>query len=212
MNHSPSRPSKWLLAAGLCGTFAYAQTPNLPACKVGMHVPIVSPLNYGATILEFDEAKGSYLIKSDSDGLKDWVPANKLRWSCVGSEAKAVSHSFFVGTWTLFLGPTPHHETINSKGYLVVGPGAKVPPLTVRADGTYTWTIDSKTTIRGNWRKMAEGELRSGTKPPAILLLKGEDGKDWQLWRRGVDPGNNRDAIGIERMDLGLSYQGTRLP
>lgn len=191
---------------------AQAQNPSLPECRVGMHVARVSPLNYGATILAFDEAKGTYQVKSDSDGLKDWVTANKLRSSCVGSEAKPISEAFFVGTWTLFVGPTAHHEVIDSKRYTVVGPGAKAPPLTIRADGAFVWVIDSKTTIRGNWRMMAEKELRSGTKAPAILLLKGEDGKDWEVWRSGVNQGNNRDAISVERMDLGLSYQGTRLP
>lgn len=201
-----------LSAMGLLAMVAGAQSPTLPVCRAGMHVPVVSPLNYGATILSFDEAKGSYEVKSDSDGLKDWVPARNLRYSCVGSTAKPISEAFFVGTWSLFVGPTAHHEVIDSKGYLVVGPGASVPPLTIRADGTYVWAIDSKTIVRGNWRKMANDELRAGTKAPAILLQRGEAGKDWQLSRSGVNPGNNRDAIQIERMDLGLSYQGTRLP
>jgi hypothetical protein len=41
------------------------------------------------------------------------------------------------------------------------------------------------------------------------LSSKGEGGKDWEVRRSAVNPGNNRDAIQIERMDLGLSYQGT---
>ena len=192
--------------------FAHAQNPSLPMCKVGMHVPLVSPLNYAATILAFDEAKGTYQVKSDSDGLKDWVPARNLRYSCVGGESKAIPATFFAGNWTLFVGPTAHHEVIDSQGYLVVGRGARVPPLTITADGTYVWVIDSATTIRGSWREMAVHELKSATKAPAILLQKGEAGKDWEVWRNGVNPSNNRDAIGIERMDLGLSYQGTRMP
>ena len=94
----------------------------------------------------------------------------------------------------------------------MVGPGAHVPPLLINADGTYVWTIDSRTIIKGQWRRMADSELRSGTKAPAILLLNAESGKNWEVWRTGVNPGNNRDAIAIERMDLGLSYKGTRLP
>jgi hypothetical protein len=50
---------------------------------------------------------------------------------------------------------------------------------------------------------MVEGELRSGTKLPAILLLNAEGGKNWEVWRTGVNQGDNRDAIGVERMDLG---------
>ena len=197
----------YFLAAAMFG-----QSSNLPPCRVGMHVPIVSPLNYAATILAIDEANGSYQVKSDRDGLTDWVPARNLRYSCTGAEAKPVSDSFFTGTWTMFLGPTAHNEVIDSKGYVVVGPGARVPPLVIRADGSYTWTLDSKTIVNGKWRTMAANELRSGTKAPAILLLNAEGGKNWQVWRTGVNKGNNRDAIGLERMDLGLSYQGTRLP
>jgi hypothetical protein len=177
-----------------------------------MHVARVGPLNYGAKILAFDAARGSYQVKSDSDGLVDWVPAYKLRSSCKGDEPAAVTQSYFIGRWSLFAGPTAHHEVIDSKGYLVVGPGAHVPPLQINADGSYVWTIDSKTTVRGKWRAMASSELRSGTRPPAILLVNAEGGKNWEVWKTGVNQGNNRDAIGVERMDLGLSYQGSRLP
>lgn len=188
------------------------EPPALPPCRVGMHVPIVSPLNYAATILAFDAVKGSYQVKSDADGLVDWVPARNLRYSCVGAEAAVVTQSYFIGRWSLFLGPTAHHEIIDSKGYLVVGSGAHVPPLQINADGSYVWVIDSRTTIRGKWRAMLQDELRSGTRLPAVLLVNGEGGKNWEVWRTGVNAGNNRDAIAVERMDLGESYQGTRLP
>ncbi|MEP6574063.1 MAG: hypothetical protein ABJD11_15280 [Gemmatimonadota bacterium] len=177
-----------------------------------MHVAIVSPLNYSANIMAYDAGKGSYQVKSDADGLTDWVPARNLRYSCTGAEAAPVTLGYFVGKWSLFLGPTAHHEVIDEKGYLVVGPGAHVPPLQINADGTYTWIIDRQTTIRGRWRPVAEKEMRSGTRAPAILLLNAEGGKNWEVWRTGVNQGNNRDAIGVERMDLGESYQGTRLP
>jgi hypothetical protein len=162
--------------------------------------------------MAYDAAKGSYQVKSDDDGLTDWVPARNLRYSCTGAPAAPVTQAYFIGKWSLFLGPTAHHEVIDSKGYLVVGSGAHVPPLQINADGSYTWVLDSRTTVRGRWRAMAENELRSGTKSPAILLLNAEGGKNWEVWRTGVNPGDNRDAIGIERMDLGLSYAGTRLP
>ena len=188
-----------------------AQAADLPPCKVGMHVPRVSPLNRSATILAIDAAKGSYQVKGE-DGLIDWVPASKLRSSCTGVDAAAVTTQYFIGNWSLFIGPTAHHEVIDSKGYLVVGPGAHVPPLQINTDGSYVWTLDSKSTIKGRWRVMADKELRSGTQPPAILLTKAEAGRDWQVSRAGVNAGNNRDAISVDRVDLGLSYRGTRLP
>ena len=59
---------------------------------------------------------------------------------------------------------------------------------------------------------MSAAEMRSGTTSPAILLLNAEGGKNWEVSRKGVNASNNRDAIEIDRMDLGLSYMGTRLP
>ena len=195
----------------LAASSASAQNANLPICKVGMHAPIISPLNYGGTILAIDAAKGTYQIKSDGDGLVDWVPARLLRYSCVGAEAAPVTENYFIGRWTLFIGPTAHYENIDSKGYLVVGPGAHAPPLQINADGSYAWVLDSKTIVRGKWRVLAANEMRNGTKGPAVVLMNGEDGKNWQVSRGGVNPSNNRDAINLDRMDLGLSYQGTRL-
>ena len=187
-----------------------AQTAVMPPCTVGMHLPIVSPINRSGTLLAIDAAKGSYQVKGE-DGLVDWVPARSLRYSCVGAEAAPVAPSYFIGKWSLFIGPAAHHEVIDGEGYLIVGSGAQVPPLEIKADGSYVWVIDSKTTVRGNWRSMAESELRYGTKSPAILLLKAEDGANWEIWKTGVNAGNNRDAISIERIDMGLSYAGTRL-
>ncbi len=212
----PWKPCAAIVCASLPASAGVHAAPaaaaNLPTCAVGMHVTRVSPLNYGAVILKFDAAKGTYQVKSDSDGLLDWVPASKLRSSCVGAEAASVTMNYFIGKWSLFVGPTAHHQVIDDKGYLVVGPGAHVPPLQVNADGSYVWVIDSKTTLKGQWRTLADKELRAGTKPPAILLMKAEGGKDWEVWKTGTNAGNNRDAISVERMDLGQSVQGTRLP
>jgi len=199
------------LVATFTGSASAQPATNLPPCRIGFHAPLVSPLNRGAMILDYDAAKGSYKVKSDGDGLIDWVPAYKLRYSCVGADAKPVTESYFIGDWSLFIGPTPNKEIIDSKGYLVVGPGAHVPPLKINGDGSYIWVIDSRTTIRGRWRTLAANELRSGTKAPAILLINGEHGKNWEVWKTGVNQGNNRDAIGVERMDMGLSAIGTRL-
>lgn len=181
--------------------------PTFDWCLL-VHRAVRVELNYGAKILAFDATKGTYQVKSDADGQLDGVPAYKQRYSCKGLEAPSVSSNNFTGKWTLFVGPTPHREVIDDKGYLVAGQGAHVPPLQINADGTYAWTVDRKTTVRGSWRAM----LRAGTKLPAVLLLNSEGGKNWEVWKTVANAGNNRDAIGVERMDLGQSYQGTRLP
>lgn len=183
---------------------------ELPPCRVGMHVPRVSPLNYGAVILAADPVKGTYRVKSDSDGLIDWVESYSLRTSCVGAVAQPIADDFFIGDWQMFVGPTPNNVVIGGKAYIEVGPGGKAPPIVIRKDGGYSWKIDSKTTVIGRWRPMAATELKYGTKGPAILLMKGEDGKDWQMYQHGTHLADNRDQAYVERMDLGLSYMATR--
>ena len=197
--------------AFIAPALALQSTAALPTCAKGMRLPRVGALNYPGTIVAVDMKKGTYQIKSESDGLLDWYPASKLSHFCKGAEASAVTESYFTGTWNLFVGPTAHHEDYGSTRYLVVGPGAKAPPLVINANGTYIWRIDSQKTVTGKWRKLADTEMRSGTKSPAILLMKGEDGKDWQVSNAGVNAGSNKDRISIDRMDLGLSYQGTRM-
>ena len=53
-----------LLLLSAVAAALFGQPAQLPVCRVGLHVPLVSPLNYSATILAFDEAKGSYQVKS----------------------------------------------------------------------------------------------------------------------------------------------------
>ena len=93
----------------LLAAMPLARAADLPPCKVGMHVPRVAPLNYGAVILDFDAKKGTYKVKSDSDGLIDWVPARFLKSSCVGAEAAPIKPDYFIGKWSLFVVPAPQH-------------------------------------------------------------------------------------------------------
>ena len=151
-------------------------------------------------------------VKSDSDGLVDWVPARKLRYSCAGVEAQPIS---LILRWQVGFGSSARPlsmKLLTQKAYLVVGPGAKAPPLAINADGTYSWQLDSKTKIDGKWRKMLEAELRPGTKAPALLLLR----RGWQelgdLEERKRSIRATTVMYTVERMDLGLSYHGTRLP
>jgi hypothetical protein len=93
---------------------------------------------------------------------------------------------------------------------VVAGNAAKAPPLVIRKDGTYTWVIDSKTTVRGSWHVAEPSELKYGYEKRGLTLVlaKGEDGKDWLVSRDLAYAGDGRDAILIERRDLGLTYRG----
>ena len=94
----------------------------------------------------------------------------------------------------------------------MVGSGAHVPPLEVRADGTYVWAIDRQTIIRGRWHELQPSERSEGMKGPGIVLLNGEDHKDWAMWRPDrVGTSTSQDVVAMKRTDLGTSYQGTRI-
>jgi hypothetical protein len=197
------------LAVGLASS-AWAQA--LPACAVGMRVPKAGALNYPATIIDADPAKGAFQVRYDG-GSTEWVTSVGLRSSCTVAAASAMTDSFFVGKWEMFVGPAPQHQVIGGDRYIVVAAGATAPPLTINADGTYAWVVDGNTIINGRWRKMDVGEMKYGTadKAPAIMLMNGYSGKDWQVTRSGVRLSDKRDQLGVERMDLGLSFLATRM-
>ncbi len=171
---------------------------------------IVSPLNNDAVIIAAKPGQGSYQVRSLSDQLVDWVPSRNLRRSCTGAEASAVDTGFFVGSWNTFVGPVPLTTIHGGKAYTEVSMGGHGRPIQVNGDGSYVWQVDSSTTVRGRWRAMAAAEVRSGTVGPAILLINGEGGKQWQMSRHGVNAGNGHDQASVDRMDLGVSYMAPR--
>lgn len=191
---------------------ANVQAQGLPACKVGLHLDRAGGLNYPATILEYDAVKVAYHVKYDS-GSVEWLTPRYINKGCVPAAAgPELSEGYFVGNWSMFIGPAPQYQIINGDRYLVVGPGAVAPPLTIKADGTYVWHVDSKTVVNGRWRKMADAEMKYGFKGKfGIMLEKGYDGGNWQVTYSGVRSDNKADQLGVERMDLGMSYLATRM-
>ena len=198
-----------LLSLALVALAGSAAAQPLPACRVGMKV-IVSPLNNDAVIIAANPAQGSYQVRSLSDQLTDWVPTRALRYSCSGAAPPPVDNGFFVGSWSTFVGPVPLTTVHNGKAYTEVSMGGHGLPIQVNGDGSYIWFVDSATTVRGRWRAMAASEVKYGTNGPAILLINGEGGRQWQMSRRGVNAGNGHDQATVERMDMGVSYIATR--
>lgn len=196
------------LVGALLAVPAWSQT--LPSCAVGMRLAKAGALNYPATIVAADPAKGAFQVRYDG-GSTEWLTAVGLKNSCV-AVASAIDQSFFVGNWEMFVGPAPQHQVIGGDRYLVVGPGAVAPPLSIKQDGTYVWVISSDRIINGRWRRMADNELKYGGKnAPGILLMRGHDGADWQMTRAGVRASDQRDQLSVERMDLGLNFLATRM-
>lgn len=199
---------KFHLSLGLlCVAIATpAEAQGLPACAIGMKV-IVKPMSKYAHIVAAKE--GAYQIRDDQDQLLDWVPASKLS-SCTGTSLPSIDLRYFTGFWSTFVGPVPLTTVRDDKVWIEVSMGAHALPIQINQDGTYTWWVDSRTILHGRWRAMAAGEMREHTVGPAILIMNGESGKNWQMSRRGVDAGNGHDQTNINRMDLGISYIATR--
>jgi hypothetical protein len=183
-----------------------------PACRVGT-MTLASALNYDAKILQHDARKGLYLIRYLKSGDEEWMPATGLK-TCKGELPGPVPVSFFAGTWGLFTGGGGVWQKTNGVDWHVRAlDAAKTPPLTLSADGRYTWVLDSKTTVRGKWRLAQQNELKDGyeKRGTAILLLNGENGKNWLVTRDLIGTSDASDRILVERADLGLTYRGGRL-
>ncbi len=59
-----------LAAAMSVGGALQLTAAELPRCTIGLHLPIVSPLNRSGIIVEVDEEKGTYRVQGE-DGLLD---------------------------------------------------------------------------------------------------------------------------------------------
>ena len=185
-----------------------------PPCKIG-DVVRAGALNYDAKIMEFDAAKGLYKVVyvTGYKGDVEWLAPKSLK-TCTAPEIAAVKQEWFAGQWELFTGGGGAYVKSQTTGdwkakALDV---AKAPPLVILQDGTYVWKIDSTRTARGQWRLALQNELKYGYEKlgTAIILLKGEDDKDWLVTRELTSTNDGRDRILIERKDLGLTYRGNR--
>lgn len=198
------------VASFLFGGVALADA--LPACRVGLPVSVLACINYPGHIVARDAAKGTWKVQCDSDKEENWISANELKRVCTAQEA-VISEKYFIGKWEMFTGGGVSYTEHGGDIYRHPEAAVKTPPLSINPDGTYAWT-DYKNTWKGRWRALKPAEMKYAYRNepgPAVLLMKAEDGVDWQVTRQGTNESDNRDRILIERMDLGLTYRGVRL-
>jgi hypothetical protein len=199
-------------AAALPVQPAPASAQNLPPCAVGLRVK--GTLNYPGTIVAADAAKDSYQVKMD-DGALVWMSGKALgiNFSCKSAGAAAPSTAFFIGKWEMFTDSASNRVVVGNTVLRERGVGGRSPPLTVRSDGTFSWQVSAEQTIEGRWRPLADNELRPYTKGPAILLMRGYNNFDWQMWwPQDVRSADNRDQVTLEPSQGGISMMGTRAP
>lgn len=82
--------------------------------------------------------------------------------------------SFFVGDWNLQLPIAAVEREIDGDVYRVFSGGDRLPPLRIKADGTYSWVIDKNNVIKGKWKQKDDA--------PGIWLLKGYRGINWLVY------------------------------
>lgn len=109
--------------------------------------------------------------------------------------------SFFAGDWDLYLPIAGSDRIIGKDVYTVIGGGDRLPPLRVSANGTYSWVVDKKTVIKGQWKANPIG--------PGIILLKGERGYDWLMYNT-TDAANRKIYKADNVMLVTESHYSTR--
>lgn len=197
-------------AAAPIAAWAQSSYDNLPPCAVGLQVK--DYLRYPATIVAVDDARGSYQLRRQN-GETYWESPNSLRvnFSCrhVAKAAVAKTAAMFIGNWSLFIGSAvTRSQSDPKKGEY--GPGGKGGGLTVRADGTYNWVDAGGAAVAGRWRERAAAEVSRGAKPPAIVLMRGRDGYDWQMSTEGRVSQDNREQASVDQLPGGVSILATR--
>lgn len=143
-------------------------------------------------IKSYDAAKRRYAIKDVYGDIPCYA---------VAYQAKVFNNEFFIGTWDFRISSALYSTVEGKKKYTNVSVGAKLYPLTIKKDGTYTWKVTNKKTITGQWKP------RSGA--PGIVVLKGIDGKDWILYETTeafATTKSTKDAIRFHHLESSTGY------
>jgi hypothetical protein len=149
----------------------------------------------GAKIESYDAETRRYSLRLVS-GSGDVVACHSV--SKPGAE---IDNSFFIGKWDVRITGATSTFARNGDLYRRYSSGMKLPPLEVKADGTYVWVTD-KGTIRGNWKPRSEGV-------PGIVLLKGLGGLDYTIYEKTEsNPATRttRDEIGLHHIPSSTGY------
>lgn len=150
----------------------------------------------GAKIEKYDAAKRQYTVRLDG-GSGDIVPCYAVHR--VGG---AVDNSFFVGDWEVRINGATTTFVKGNDLYRRVSGGMKLPPLQIKADGTYTWIDMDGKVLNGAWNPRPEGV-------PGIVIKNGLDGMDWTVYEKteGYSPTEKtRDEIGFHHIPSATGY------
>ncbi|WP_114782365.1 MBT domain-containing protein [Botryobacter ruber] len=149
------------------------------------------------TVTAVDPEKRLYTIRNENDASLNYT------YPCyqVLNPTAKINNDFFIGKWEVHVGGATSTFTKNGDTYRRFSGGMKLPPLEIKADGTYTWTTQDKKVIRGKWKP------RTGV--PGIVLLRAVDGLDYTLYEKTeafATTESTRDEIGLHHLPSSTGY------
>ena len=151
-----------------------------------------------------DTRKGKYLIK-DGEGWTDWASNDRV----TTLERQAYWTEFFLGDWALNVPMSAVDRIQDNDVYRVYSGGAKLPPLRIKADGTYSWV----TTKSGGGTEVVTGRWIANPNAPGVILKGGEASADWYVYNNNSEEGRpiyKRDHIYVSS-DCCPAKQGFRV-
>ncbi|MHA6248821.1 hypothetical protein ACXYMU_12840 [Pontibacter sp. CAU 1760] len=149
------------------------------------------------TVVSIDPKKRLYTIRDEYDASwkYSYAPHQVL------NPAKPIDNSFFIGKWEVHIQGATSTFSKNGDNYRRFSGGMKLPPLEIKADGTYTWVVAQNKVIRGKWQPRKD--------VPGIVLLKAMDGLDYTLYEKTeafATTSSTRDEIGLHHLPSSTGY------
>lgn len=148
-------------------------------------------------VVGIDSKKRQYIVRDKKDA--SW----KYSYPCyqVMGIKETPDNDFFIGKWEVRIIGTVTTTTKNNETYRNFSGGMKLPPLEIKADGTYNWWISNQKVIRGKWIP------REGVR--GITLLKALEGKDYTIYEKTegfATTKDTRDEIGLHHLPSSTGY------
>ncbi|HEV7332052.1 MAG TPA: hypothetical protein VGN63_13535 [Flavisolibacter sp.] len=159
-------------------------------------VGFLATKSYG-TVVSYNASTRLYTIRDEKD------PSWKYSYACyeVLHPGEKINNEFFIGKWEVYVSGAMTSSEKEGKKYTTITGGMKLPPLEIKANGTYTWTVSKNKVIRGTWKH------REGL--PGITILKGIDGLDWTVYENTeahAATSKTRDEIRFHHLPSSSGY------
>lgn len=202
----------WNATPDLIRPFAGASAPM--AFKAGDRVDVFYDATHGknrGTILEVGAGKYKVHYDGCTPNWDEWVDRLAVRVPATLA-AGAAEVAYLIGRWAMFTPSYPNTVVRGEDVYREYGPGAKSPPLEIKADGTFVWHYDyGHPPSTGRWTPDAKVEgADMGTQAYAGVVIADPAGRPWKVYKIKslVDA---QDRIEARLMCSGETDIGTRI-